>query len=47
MLVGSRVIKEGNSAHTQPGALDVPNTASLFKRPAAQCMTPTAFAILI
>lgn len=47
MLVGSRVIKEGNRAHTQPGALDVPKTASLFKRPAAQCMAPTAFAILI
>lgn len=47
MLVGSRVIKEGNSAHTQPGALDVPNTASLFKRPVTQCMAPTAFSIFM
>lgn len=40
-------IKEENSAHTQPGALDVPNIASLFKRPASQWMAPTTFAIFI
>lgn len=47
MLVGSRVIKEGNSAHTQPGALDIPKTASLFKSPAAQWVASMAFAIFI